>query len=156
MALSEVVVAFRPDRWNSRLQLWAIDTRNDGSYLSTCWRDGNDSTSRWTSWSYWKIPQYVRHISDIAVVSDSKSLFHLWIVDAENATLYLKEQQNQYNYDEWSDWQSWATPHERVKWIAAVCLADGRLQVWMVDEAGNLWNRQQNTANTPQWSDWTP
>ena len=61
-----------------------------------------------------------------------------------------------------SDWTAWEGKEftlpdsHKASQIAVAPLLDRRLQIWAIDENGNLWSRwKKDTSSTSDWTAWT-
>lgn len=150
--VSQLAVAALPDK---RLQLFAV---NPWGGLQTTWKSTNDPNAPWVPWSFFA-PAAAGQLPQVAVGTLPDGRLQLFAVDASGAL----QSTWKYTTDPNSGWSAWsrlytAGPGALPLTQAAVgSLPDGRLQLFVVDAAGNLQSTWKLTADpNAGWAGWSP
>jgi hypothetical protein len=141
---------------DGRLQIWVIDENGN---LWSRWKIDTSSTSDWTAWEGKEFTLPDSHkASQIAVAPLLDRRLQIWAID-ENGNLWSKRQKKESSTSSWTagEGKEFTLPHShKASQIAGAPLLDRRLQIWAIDENGNLWSRwKKDTSSTSDWTAWT-
>jgi peptidyl-Lys metalloendopeptidase len=139
---------------DGRLQLWAI--AENGSVWS-CWKSTTDSSATWTPWTSFTLPPGVPSVKQLAVAPLSDRRLQLWAI-AENGSVWSCWKTTTSSGATWTPWSAFALPPgvTAIKYIMAVPLSDGRLQLFGIDNNNVIWSCWKSTTDSSAtWTTWT-
>ena len=150
-----VAAAPLPDR---RLQFWAVD---ESGQIWSCCKSTTKSTARWTAWTkdWAPAPPFKAAMVAAAPLSDardrSEKRVQIWAVD-ESGEIWSCRQSANAPSSPWTEWtKNWipSPPVFKASMVAVAPMVDGRLQLWAVDENGEIWSCWKTEASVG--ANWT-
>ena len=150
----QVAVAPLPDR---RLELWAVDGTGG---LFTTWKVDTNPDAAWVPWAdfYAEVGGLAAGARQVAVAPLPDGRLQLWAVDGTGGLFTTWKVDTNPN----AAWVPWADFYAEAGALAAPAqqvvvarLPDLRLQVWVVDNLGNVFSSwKTTTAPNAAWSTW--
>ncbi len=117
--------------------MWVVD--GNGGVLS-CWKTSTDANGYWSRWEdFLQVAGSLdRPVRDLTVAPLSDGRLQLWALDDLGSLVTCWKVDGAHGY--WTGWRDFRADQTAeptaLSHVAAVPLADGRLQVIVVDESG--------------------
>src|SRR5271157_1305225 len=148
-----IAVAPLPD---GRLQIWVSTGLTGGPQLWSAWKLTKDPDSQWSAFSQFETPPggpYEFEGMAVAPLPDGR--LQIWVLDNAyqlwSASKLTKDPDSQ-----WSAFSQFEMPPVSLSFVPEIDVAplpDGRLQIWVLDNADQLWSAWMLTKDPDsQWS----
>jgi len=134
------------------VQLFVIDGSSPGQIWST-WQETTGSNSAWTSLSPFQTPEKGAYSVTAAPLSDGR--LQLFVADGSSpGQIWSTQQQTTDPNSGWMPLSPLGTLQTGARFLAVGSLIDRRLQLFLIDNSGQIWSTRQQTTDPN--SGWTP